>query len=598
MNEILRLKIEELNNRKEFECWYLVRHEVNFGNICYMVSILEEFKSQQSMTGNFEEYFNRKITEVNTNKGTRIPLNYRSLRLGCFFGLISKYDGQYINATPTQTYNEIKDMCGGNFENEDLYSDVVRRQIEKIYISSSIDEEYDGIRKDFRIFPVIFLYKILLELGETTGNYSISMDEYRYIVATTGKYKDYLKTLFLVNLLREESQPADIFPVDFRGKFDNRFIQALKLLNSLDINNNSISIKEEYVDELSKIVFNFERNKSDYTDDDYLKFLGSSNGIAEQASDYQTEGNYANKIEYPHNRILFGAPGTGKSYKLEKQSAVFGNNYERVTFHPNYSYAQFVGTYKPKPKKDKPEGKEYISYEFVPGPFLRVWIKAKLNPNENFLLIVEEINRANVAAAFGDIFQLLDRKVDGSSEYSVTTTEEMRNYLVEKGFKREEIKTITIPGNMYIWATMNSADQGVLPMDTAFKRRWHFEYISINEGSDKILDKTITLLPYGKVKWDALRTKINDILTAPDLVINEDKLIGAFFLSEKELSSPDIDNIFKNKLLMYLFEDVLKHKKGKLFKQGLTTFSKVIDTYDKKENIFDFEVNELSVPLE
>lgn len=301
---------------------------------------------------------------------------------------------------------------------------------------------------------------------------------------------------------------------------------------------------------------------------------------------------YLSKLS--RNRILFGAPGTGKSYKLneDREKCFADDNYERVTFHPNYSYAQFVGTYKPKPKF-RTDGTEYVSYEFVPGPFLRTWINAqnsiKSRTNKNYLLIVEEINRANVAAVFGDVFQLLDRKTDGTSEYEIATSEDMREYLIKEcGFAADEVATIKIPSNMYIWATMNSADQGVLPMDSAFKRRWNFEYIGINQGSSKIKDSEITLKPYGTVKWNMLRIKINDGLT--EAGVNEDKLIGPFFLSDKELESSSIDEIFKSKLIMYLFEDVLKHRKGKIFKSDLNTFSKIIDAYNKGEEIFDFDV--------
>lgn len=308
--------------------------------------------------------------------------------------------------------------------------------------------------------------------------------------------------------------------------------------------------------------------------------------------------NINNTIPFPRNRILFGAPGTGKSYKIEKQRKCFGENYERVTFHPNYTYAQFVGSYKPKPKfrkDDKGDYVEFVSYEYVAGPFLRTWIQAQKSmmeeKNEVFLLIVEEINRANVAAVFGDVFQLLDRQASGASEYNITTSEEIRDYLVNEGFEKDAVVTISIPSNMYIWATMNSADQGVFPMDAAFKRRWHFEYIGIDESRSEISGKTITIKPYGAIEWDLLRTKINQRLTDWDMNINEDKLIGPFFLSDKELNSVDIDEIFISKVLMYLFEDVLKHRRGKLFKTQFSTFSKVIEAYNKNENVFDFEVN-------
>lgn len=284
-------------------------------------------------------------------------------------------------------------------------------------------------------------------------------------------------------------------------------------------------------------------------------------------------------IDKDYNRIIFGAPGTGKSYRINDEKEAFGENYERVTFNPTYSYAQFFGTYKPVTDEN-----EDIKYKFVPGPFLRVLIKA-LKGKDNQLLIVEEINRANVAAVFGDIFQLLDRNKDGVSEYSINTTEDVKRFLInECDFLEKEAEKLRIPSNMYIWATMNSADQGVQPMDAAFKRRWSFEYIGINEGANKISELTIKLNPYKEIKWDYLRRSINQKLLK--LGVNEDKLIGPYFLSEKELRSNNIDSIFKSKVLMYLYEDVLKHKKGKMFNDGILTFSDIVYKYNKKENIF------------
>lgn len=318
-------------------------------------------------------------------------------------------------------------------------------------------------------------------------------------------------------------------------------------------------------------------------------------------------------IDHPHNRILFGAPGTGKSHTLKKNSeeCFHEGNVERVTFNPNYSYSQFVGTYKPKPVT---VGGTDITYEYVPGPFLRQLVEAMKSMNdsknngtvpENYLLIIEEINRANVASVFGDVFQLLDRD-GGESEYSITTSEDMRAHLADKlGGNKEEYKSIRLPSNFYIWATMNSADQGVFPMDTAFKRRWSFEYIDIDEGKAKIADILVELgKNKEKVKWNELRTKINDKLI--NLNINEDKLLGPFFLSLEELQSKDkFDRAFKSKLLMYLYEDVLRHKKGEFFKTNqngkldISTYSKLVKSYDKfGGDIFDFELDYESSEVE
>ena len=314
------------------------------------------------------------------------------------------------------------------------------------------------------------------------------------------------------------------------------------------------------------------------------------------------EKTLSKNIDHPHNRIIFGAPGTGKSHKLNLEAKdEFGEIFERVTFHPNYSYAQFVGTYKPVSKKTE-DGKDEIFYEYVPGPFIRTYIKAvkekmRAEKDENapkdFLLLIEEINRANVAAVFGDVFQLLDRNAAFESEYPVTVSEDLKNYLHEEGIDTD---TIAIPSNMYIWATMNSADQGVMPMDAAFKRRWDFEYLGIDNGEfnedgtenetfkSYVLpipsaydSKTRKVTAYKSVSWNKIRHAINNKLN--DISgVNEDKLLGPYFISKSVLekalevtSSGNLDEMekicsaFKSKVLMYLFEDVVKMSPGDLF---------------------------------
>ena len=227
--------------------------------------------------------------------------------------------------------------------------------------------------------------------------------------------------------------------------------------------------------------------------------------------------------------------------KLAKETSGFASH-ERVTFHPDYTYANFVGTYKPVPFKDD-NGDESITYKYVPGPFTRVLIKALQDPKHAYLLIVEEINRANVAAVFGDVFQLLDRDKYGVSEYEIQTSEDMRNYLAEElNVEFSEVVNIQLPNNLYIWATMNSADQGVYPMDTAFKRRWDFEYIDIDNNDNEINDFWFNVA--GKqYHWNSLRKAINDQLT--EIGINEDKLMGAFFVSKHIIDSKDNEKFIK-----------------------------------------------------
>lgn len=304
------------------------------------------------------------------------------------------------------------------------------------------------------------------------------------------------------------------------------------------------------------------------------------------------------KCSYERNRIAFGAPGTGKSYQLKKDVDELllnmGGMAERVTFHPDYSYSQFVGTYKPVMDTD---GKS-IRYDFVPGPFMRIYVEALRNAQTNspepYILIIEEINRAKVAAVFGDVFQLLDRDDNGVSEYEIQASEDIRRYLVnELNGNEADYKYIKLPNNMFIWATMNSADQGVFPMDTAFKRRWNFEYLGINKNEEEISGIGKIMLPGTDepIEWNTLRKAINEKMSSTDFKINEDKLMGPFFLSKKVIESNENGMIvdaarfidaFKSKVIMYLYEDAVKQGKHRFFDGcDSSKYSSVCDAFDE-----------------
>lgn len=309
---------------------------------------------------------------------------------------------------------------------------------------------------------------------------------------------------------------------------------------------------------------------------------------------------YNTKYQSKHekNRIVFGAPGTGKSFGLKEdcQQMLVGTEgtFERVTFHPDYSYSQFVGTYKPVMDEDG----EKIKYDFVPGPFMRIYVEAlksgrTQNPQPHILLI-EEINRAKVASVFGDVFQLLDRDDNGVSEYEIQTSQDIRRYLSkELEGTTEYYKKIRIPNNMFIWSTMNSADQGVFPMDTAFKRRWNFEYIGINDNENQIsgIGKVDLADSQEMTEWNLLRRAINDKMSSSEFKINEDKLMGPFFLSKKVIVSDEVGMIiesekfkeaFKSKVIMYLYEDAIKQGKHRFF-DGCDAgkYSSVCDAFDE-----------------
>lgn len=332
---------------------------------------------------------------------------------------------------------------------------------------------------------------------------------------------------------------------------------------------------------------------------DLLRGTYAKDGDIEMVSEY-IEPVYNTKIttKYERNRIIFGAPGTGKSFGLKTNCEDLMNGtegtYERVTFHPDYTYSQFAGTYKPVMDSDGCS----IRYDFVPGPFMRVYVEAiksgRTDAPQPHLLLIEEINRAKVAAVFGDVFQLLDRDDDGVSEYEVQASEDIRHYLAkELGGAPDNYRKIRIPNNMFIWATMNSADQGVFPMDTAFKRRWNFEYLGINEKEEEIIGIGKIVLPGENeaVEWNTIRRAINDRM-ASEYRINEDKLMGPFFLAKKVIASDengmiiDLDKFmeaFKSKVIMYLYEDAVKQRKHDFFNGcDSSKYSSVCDAFDEK----------------
>ncbi len=279
------------------------------------------------------------------------------------------------------------------------------------------------------------------------------------------------------------------------------------------------------------------------------------------------------------NIMISGAPGTGKSHYVNK---IYGDkNQKRVMFHSEYTYNDFVGCIRPVRDID---GK--LTYDFVPGVFTEILYEALNDKNNMYYLIIEELNRANPDEVFGDIFQLLDRDDEGVSEYPVNNTD-IFTYLCDNLESNYDFiygwGKVYIPNNLTIIATLNSSDQKSNIMDTAFKRRWNHIYMDVEFKSDhKFKDICI---PNLELTWEQFAVKVNEFMLNEDnehLMIMEDKQLGPYFIKEESLLDAES---FAYKVLLYLWDDVFKGDRYKLFNSQYRAFSHVVRVFSTQNAI-------------
>lgn len=322
----------------------------------------------------------------------------------------------------------------------------------------------------------------------------------------------------------------------------------------------------------------------------------------------------------PLQMVFYGAPGTGKSDTIER--IIVNEPHERTTFHPDSDYASFVGAYKPTMKEKGDENEEdKIIYNFIPQAFLKAYVKAWKSMPNPFYLIIEEINRGNCAQIFGDLFQLLDRDQYGYSKYPITPDDDIRTFLShnkesgfgnlndgqKKCFPNEEVmngKKLQLPPNLRIWATMNTSDQSLFPIDSAFKRRWEWKYIKITNGYKKdeagnfIKDAEGKKIPMDwKIEtngedWYGFICQINRIIS--NMTSSADKQLGYFFCQANEDGKITTET-FVSKVIFYLWNDVFKDygfEDANLFKYKTLEGDKEVekdltfpDFYDEDGNV-------------
>ncbi|GAA9020717.1 hypothetical protein HpHA121_03160 [Helicobacter pylori] len=291
------------------------------------------------------------------------------------------------------------------------------------------------------------------------------------------------------------------------------------------------------------------------------------------------------RIDGGKNIILYGVPGSGKSYTLQRDYCNDNSVVEKIVFHPDYSYSDFVGQIMPSV-----DDSGIVSYKFNPGPFTNILKKAYHNPQIKHVLVIDEINRGNAPAIFGEIFQLLDRlKHDkdgfkkGSSEYAIN------NMDIANIVHSDKNASIRIPSNLWIIATMNTSDQNVFTLDTAFQRRFSmqliensFENVDDDFKNMKILDTDIT--------WQKFCTTINEKIAQNNegLSSMEDKRFGVYFVNIDDLKSKEN---FAHKVIKYLWDDVFKFDRNIIFDTiKFNTLEAVVKNFTKEKGKTQFDI--------
>lgn len=305
---------------------------------------------------------------------------------------------------------------------------------------------------------------------------------------------------------------------------------------------------------------------------DCFEIVKTENGYCLKIKKETTKGSIPST-----NVLLYGVPGCGKSFYVEKnyESKVQEGFTIRVVFHPDYTYSDFVGQLLPVLKEvENAQGvkEEKLQYEFVLGPFTQILKTAYAEPDQQCLLIIEELNRGNAPAIFGEIFQLLDRNDDGKSKYSIYNRD------ISMALYDEPNKPIKLPSNLTIVATMNTSDQNVFTMDTAFQRRWQMEHIP-----NKFDFKTAHVnkhLPNSKISWGAFAQTVNKKMHTINSGFGstDDKSLGVYFATDN-----DLDNAkrFAEKVLKYLWDDAFKLGRQVLFSNCSEGLSSVIEAYEE-----------------
>ena len=548
-------KLSSMSSQGGF--WYITKQNLVFRDLCFIAKLLEKWGDRNDE--NYQTFFDnhKELSEF----GGFPPLTAHRATKNCeYIGLIRPSD-KYSAQSLTPFYFSLKKLCAGDFNKLSQYPQIIDKQLERIFIDSNNKIPYT---ESFNICPFMFIFKILLLIGDITKSYKISTSEFKLFVATAQKWSDYFEVTESILRYRNDD--------DYRLKCDNnsnkvadvRYNILAQNHSQLDVTKNEIAIKEGQIKNIRRKVAEYELNDTIQSVED----MYSANSFS---------------INETLQQIFYGAPGTGKSDTIfERTKDLPKEDVYRTTFHPDSDYASFVGSYKPKMNdrtvygaqgplynsKGEEISEPKITYTFSPQAFTNAYIRA-WQTDEPVFLIIEEINRGNCAQIFGDLFQLLDRDENGYSKYDIVPDSDLSDYIkgkLEDAAEKEgltshikEGKILKLPNNLYIWATMNTSDQSLFPIDSAFKRRWEWKYIKIKKGIDKKtgaeLDWKIKVGEDNSYDWWEFLKAIN--YKIDKMTSSADKQLGYFFCLADRNGEINIDT-FVNKVAFYLWNDVFK----------------------------------------
>ena len=592
--------IEEILQRRKSELtpgsiWTFAKQETQFETVFKAACIFSGIKHPDSE--NIEEYFN-------SHDYNGFTCNHRMLSSAQLFGLVTKTGNRYGQESVTPVFRELEKYGIGSPE----FNTIKTEQLLKIKMSAIIDRADNA--NTHHIFPVFYIFDVLYTLRQYGIN-SITLDQLFSYVMTCDASSELEET---VEILKTNPGPCEYieqYKSDCRmWTLIEKNCKIFKVKgNNVSINDNYIDFfyKHFYMNK-TNVVESILDSIVEYSDA-YKKALATYQNldidITDDVPKVDVRFKKKSTIDFKDSlqRIYYGAPGTGKSHEIQELTSE--ESVVRTTFHPDSDYSTFVGCYKPimedvdthvvpvvvdsgirlqAPGSFK---EKRITYEFEMQAFLKAYLGAwkKLadagddNVSPQFL-IIEEINRGNCAQIFGDLFQLLDRNEKNFSEYPIESDSDMRR-VIEQAFQKggkyelknnisidgmvedytsnyghtlsEDIqagRVLLLPSNLYIWATMNTSDQSLFPIDSAFKRRWDWKYIPISDAKKNYVIE----VDGDQYDWWSFLENINSIIE--NTTHSEDKKLGYFFAKAKN-NVISVDT-FVSKVIFYLWNDVFK----------------------------------------